>query len=132
MRTRAELLAHGHNTHAPYTLPDIGKKIAYKANREGGAERLNDPAVPQTSEGALALITSDDALLRACELSIGQTAQPHAAHPLDGLPTAPGRRKILRLVLLDAIHDLGRLPRVQDLAAYARLVTCRKASAGQR
>src|SRR4029434_8460416 len=33
MRKRAELLAHVHNTKSPYTLPEIGKKIAYKANR---------------------------------------------------------------------------------------------------
>ena len=32
--TRAELLAHVHNTHSQYHLPAIGKKIAYKANRE--------------------------------------------------------------------------------------------------
>src|SRR5262245_2698643 len=33
MRKRAELLAHVHNTNAQYHLPDIGKKIASKANR---------------------------------------------------------------------------------------------------
>jgi transposase len=40
--------------------------------------------------------------------------------------------QILSLVLLYAIHDLRRLPRVQDCASYARFVTCRKASAGTR
>ena len=64
MRTRAELLAHVQNTNSQYNLPDIGKKIAYKANREGVAERLNDPAVPKTIEVDLALITYDDELLR--------------------------------------------------------------------
>ena len=37
MRKRAELLAHVQNTHSQYNLPDIGKKIAYQANREGGS-----------------------------------------------------------------------------------------------
>jgi transposase len=35
-------------------------------------------------------------------------------------------------VLLDDIHDIGRFPRVQDFASYARLVKCSKESAGQR
>ena len=64
MRTRAELLAHVQNTNSQYNLPDIGKKIAYKANREGVAERFNDPAVHKTIEVDLALITYDDELLR--------------------------------------------------------------------
>src|SRR5919108_876793 len=38
MRKRAELLAHVHNTKSQYNLPEIGKKIAYKANRAGVAE----------------------------------------------------------------------------------------------
>ena len=44
-RTRGALLAHVHNTNSQYTLPAIGKKIAYKANRDGVAERCADPAV---------------------------------------------------------------------------------------
>jgi hypothetical protein len=31
---RAELLAHLHNNNRQYNLPEIGKKLAYKANRE--------------------------------------------------------------------------------------------------
>jgi hypothetical protein len=38
-------------------LPDIGKKIAYKANREGVAERVEQAAVPKTIAVDLALIT---------------------------------------------------------------------------
>src|SRR5215468_7501597 len=35
MRKRAELLAHIQNTNNQYNLPEIGKKIAYKGNRDG-------------------------------------------------------------------------------------------------
>src|SRR2546428_6918222 len=42
MRTRAELLAHLHKTNSQYNLPEIGKKIADKANRDGVAERFPD------------------------------------------------------------------------------------------
>jgi hypothetical protein len=57
MRKRAELLAHVQNTNRQYHLPDIGKKIAYQANREGVAERFEEAAVPKTIEVDLALIT---------------------------------------------------------------------------
>ena len=82
MRTRAELLAHVQNTNSQYNVPDIGKKIAYKANREGVAERCNDPAVQKTIEVDLALITYYDELLRDLELSIVKTAKQHEAHTL--------------------------------------------------
>ena len=56
MRKRSELLSHVQNTNSPY-LPEIGKKIAYKANREGVAERFEAPAVQKTIEVDPALIT---------------------------------------------------------------------------
>src|SRR5919199_3740223 len=111
MRKRAELLAHVQNTNSQYNLPDIGKKIAYKANREGVAERFNDPAVHKTIEVDLVLITYYDELLRDLELSIVQTAKQHDAHTLYLLQTVPGIGKILSLVLLYEIHDIGRFPR---------------------
>src|SRR5215510_8115773 len=49
MRKRSALLAHVHHTNSQYNLPAIGKKIAYKANRAGGAERCRDPAVQKPS-----------------------------------------------------------------------------------
>lgn len=59
-RKRAELLAHIHNTNSQYTLPEIGKRLANKANREGVAERFPDPSVRKTLEVDLAqsLITT--------------------------------------------------------------------------
>ena len=56
MRKRAELLTHVQQTHSQYNLPEIGKKIASKANRAGVAERLADPAVQKSVEVDLALI----------------------------------------------------------------------------
>src|SRR5574342_1034215 len=79
---RAELLAHIQNTNSQSNLPEIGKKLAYKANREGVAERFNDPAVQKTIEVDLALITYYDELLRDLELSIVKTAKQHDAHTL--------------------------------------------------
>ena len=86
----------------------------------------------KTIEVDLALITYYDELLRDLELSIVKTAKQHEAHTLYLLQTVPGIGKILSLVLLYDIHDIGRFPRVQDFASYARLVKCSKESAGKR
>src|SRR5215510_5196743 len=56
MRKRAALLAHVQNTTSQYNLPESGKKIASKANREGVAERFEAAAVQKTIEVDLALM----------------------------------------------------------------------------
>ena len=131
-RKRGELLAHVQNTNSQYNLPAIGKKIAYKANRDGVAERFADPAVHKSIEVDLALITYYDALLRDVELTLVKTAKHHDAQTLSLLQTVPGIGKILSLVLLYAIHDIARFPRVQDCASSCRLVKCARESAGKR
>jgi transposase len=40
MRKRSELLSHVQNTHSQYNVPEIGKKTAYQANRQGGPSAL--------------------------------------------------------------------------------------------
>jgi transposase len=132
MRKRAELLAHIQNTNSQYNLPEIGKKLAYKANRNGVAERFLDPAVQKSIEVDLALIDHYDCLLRGMELSILKTAKQHNANTLYLLRTVPGIGEILSLVLLYEIHDIQRFPRVQDFVSYCRLVKCAKESAGKR
>jgi len=131
-RKHGELLAHVQNTNSQYNLPAIGKKIAYKANRDGVAERFADPAVQKSIEVDLALITYYDELLRDVELTIVKTAKHHDANTLYLLQTVPGIGKILSLVLLYEIHQIDRFPRVQDFASYCRLVKCAKESAGKR
>src|SRR5919197_81920 len=132
MRKRAELLGHIQNTNSQYNLPEIGKKIAYKANRDGIAERFPDPAVQKSIEVDLALIDHYDRLLRDVELTIVQTAKQHNAQALYRLQSVPGIGKILSLVLLYETHDITRFPRVQDFVSYCRLVKCTKESAGKR
>ena len=129
---RGELLAHVHNTNSQYNLPAIGKNIAYKANRDGVAERFADPAVQKSIEVDLALVSYYDALLRDVELTIVKTAKQHDANTLYLLQTVPGIGKILSLVLLYEIHHIDRFPRVQEFASYCRLVKCAKESNGKR
>ena len=132
MRKRAELLTHIHKTHSQYNLPEMGKKIAYKANRTGVAERFPEPAVQKSIEVDLTLIDHDDRLLRAMELAVVTTATQHDANTRSLLRTVPGIGEILSLVLLYDIHDIQRFPRVQEFVSYCRLVKCAKASAGKR
>jgi transposase len=131
-RKRAELLAHIQNTNSQYNLPEIGKKLAYKANRDGVAERFPDLAVQKSMEVDLALLGYYEPLLRALELHIVKAAQQHDPNTLYLLQTVPGIGKILSLVLLYASHDIQRFPSVQDVVSYCRLVKCAKESAGTR
>jgi hypothetical protein len=82
MRQRAELLAHVQKTNSPDNLPAIGTNIAYKAKRDGVAERFDDPAVPKTMEVDLALITSDAQRLSDLARLILKPAQQHDAKTL--------------------------------------------------
>ena len=106
-RQRAELLAHVQQTNSQYNLPEIGKKLAYKANRDGVADRCPEPAVHKSVEVDLTLIDFYDQLLRNVELTIVQTAKQHDAQTLYRLQSVPGIGKILSLVLHDGQFDIA-------------------------
>jgi transposase len=131
-RKRAELLAHIQKTNSQDNRPEIGKKLADKANRAGVAERFPDPAVQKSMEVDLRLLRYYDPLLRDLALHLVQAAKQHDAHTLSRLQTGPGIGKILRRVLLYEIHDIQRFPSGQDFVSSCRLVTCAKESAGNR
>jgi transposase len=131
-RKRAELLAHIQNTHSQYNLPPSGKKITYKANRDGIPERFSDPSVRKSIEVDLSLIGFYDQLLKDLELYILRTAKQHDADTFYRLRSVPGIGKILALTILYEVHDIHRFPRVQDFVSYCRLVTCPRESAGKR
>jgi hypothetical protein len=82
MRKRADLFAHGPNTHRQDHLPEIGKQMACKAPRAGVAERCEDGAVHQTLEVDLARSPSDAQRLNALALFLLTTAQHHDAQTL--------------------------------------------------
>ena len=94
MRKRAELLAHIHNTTRQYTRPAMGQKLADQANRDGGAERFPEPAVPKSLEVDLALSGYDDQRLRDVELHLVTAAKQPDAQTLYCAPDgARGRAK---------------------------------------
>jgi len=132
MRKRAARRAPSQHTHSQYNLPEISQTLAYKANREGVAERLLAPAVHKSLEVDLPLISQSDRLLTDLELALVQTAKAHAAPTFYRLRSIPGVGTILALVLLEEIHDMHRFPRVPAFVSSGRLVTCAKESAGKR
>jgi hypothetical protein len=132
MRQRSELLAQVQQTTSPYNLPEIGQNLAYQANRDGVAEHGAEPAGHKRLAVDCALLTDDDPLLSALEWSLVKRATPHEANTCYRRRAVPGVGTIRARVRRDDIHDSRRLPRVQDVAAYGRLVTCARPSAGKR
>jgi len=132
VRKRAELLAHIQNTNSQYNLPEIGKKLAYRANREGVEDHFPEPSVRKTIEVDVSLIDHYDQLLGEVELYITRSAKAHDVQTFSRLQSVPGIGQILALVLLYEIQDIARFPRVQDFVSYCRLVKCAKESGGKR
>lgn len=132
MQKRSELLAHIQNTNSQYNLPEFGKKIAYKANRDGVTDHFPDPSVQKSIEVNLQLIDSYDRLLTELELYIVNKAKGHDVRSFYLLRSIPGVGKILSLILLYEIHDINRFPRVQDFVSYCRLVKCPRESGGKK
>ena len=129
---RSELLAHIQNTTYQYNLPEIDKKISYKANRAGVAEHFPDESVRRSIELDLSLIDHYDQLLLRLEHDLSLVAKVHDADSYFRIRSVPGIGRILGLVILYEIHDISRFPRVQDFVSYCRLVKSAKESAGKK
>ena len=121
-RKRAALLAHIQNTNSQYNLPEIGKKLAYKATREGVEDHFPDPRVRKTIAVDVSLLNHYEQLLGEVELYIMRSAKAHEVQTFARLQSVPGIGQILALVMLSEIPDIARFPRVQDFVSYCRLV----------
>ena len=132
VRKRGQLLAHIQNTRAQYNLPIFGRKLAYRANREGVVEHCPDPSVQKSIAVDVALIDQYDALVTDLDLTIVREAKRHNTDAFHRLRLVPGIGKVLALTILDEIHDITRFDRAQECASYARLIKCTKESAGQK
>ena len=88
-----------HNTNSQYNLPEIGKKLVYKANRAGVEEHCPDPSVRKTIEMALSLSDHYDKWLSEVELYITRSAKTQAVQTFARLHSVPGVGQILALVI---------------------------------
>jgi transposase len=131
-RKRAELWAHLQTTHSPDNLPELGTKLADKAHRAGGAEHVPAPRGRKTLEVDIALLAPDDHVLGAVARSLTRPATAHAGQTFSRLQSGPGIGQSLALLLLYAIQDSARFPRVPDFVSYGRVVQCAQESGGKR
>lgn len=109
-RKRAELLAHIQNTNYQYNLPDIGNKVAYKANRQGVADKFPDESVRKSIELDLKLLDHYDQILPRLKHELSLIAKTHDADSYFRIRSIPGIGRILGLVILYEIHDINSSP----------------------
>ena len=128
---RAELLAHVQLTHHQYNLESPGPRLAYRANREGVAERFLEADARRSVALDLDLIAQYDATIRSVELHLEHRAKEQRGEDFLRLQTWPRIGRILALTLLYEIHDIARFATVQHFCSYARLVRCAHESAGK-
>lgn len=132
VRTRAEALAHVQNTIHQYNLPAIGKKLGFAANRVGVAEQFEEPSVRRSVEADLNVIGHLDDEIREVELYLVRHAKVDDPQTYARLQSIPGVGKVLALIMLYEIHDIGRFAGVGNFVSYARLVRCSHESAGKK
>ena len=132
MRKRAAILTHIQNTNSQYNLGSFDRKLAYKSNRPGTADRFSDPSVRKSVTVDLSLLDLYDELLRDLELFILKSARVDDSVNLHLLQTVPGIGKILSLVMMYEVKDIGRFKRVQEFLSYCRLVKCPRESGGKK
>ena len=132
VRKRAELLAHIHNTNHQYNLPELGKKLGRKSQRQGLLEHFPDPEMRQSIALDQALIDVYDEKLHALEYHLVKSAQAHDPNAFVLLRSVPGIGETLGLVILYEIETIERFEKVGNFLSYARLVKCARESAGKR
>jgi transposase len=89
VRKRGELLAHIQNTNPQYNLPAFEKKIAYKGNREGLAERFADPSVRLSVATDLTLIGHSISSSASSNSTSCATPRPTMSRPTCGSAPSP-------------------------------------------
>jgi transposase len=130
---RAEVVAHLVNINSQYNLPVFGKKLIYARNRKALniPKRFADPSVRQSVTMDVRLLDALDELIGAVELYLDRTVKVDDADTFYRLRSIPGVGKILGLVLLYEIHDIGRFAGEGEFLSYARLIRPQKTSAGK-
>jgi len=131
VRKRGELQAHIHNTNIQYNHPEIKKNLRYKSNRKLVEGRFEDPDVQRSVDLDVKMIDFYDHQLSSVECYLLKNTKIHNYQNYMLLKSVPGIGDILSMVILYETHDIGRFPRVQDFASYARLIKCKAESAGK-
>ena len=132
VRRRAQTLTHIQILNHQQNGPPFSKKLSYKTNRVGVAERFADASVRASAELDLQLLTQYDRLITGLELYLERTAKVDDPQAFFQLQTIPGVGRILAMTMLYEIHRIKRFAKVGDFLSYARLVRGSHTSAGKR
>ena len=125
MLTHVQIVNHQHNHEA------FAKKISYKSNRTGIADRFEHPSVKASVELDLELLRHYDESIRKLELFLEQNAKLDDPQNFFRLQTIPGVGRILAMTMLYEIHKIDRFPTVGKFLSYCRLVKGSHTSAGK-
>jgi transposase len=134
VRKRAELLTHVQILNAQYNHAPFPKKLSFAANRAemNVAECFSHPSVHKSAAVNLALVDRLDELIHALELYLVQTARIDNLQVYHRLQTIPGVGKVLALLLLYEMHDVGRFASAgqflsSEVSDFARRLPSRRA-----
>ena len=131
VRKKSELFAHIQNTATQYNLPDPLGRIAKPSERGDLLQKFPDPVVRRMVEVDLLTIEHYEQLLATLEWELERLTERQAPIELALLKSINGVGRILGMVMLYEIEDIGRFPRVQDFVSYCRLVKPEKQSNGK-
>jgi len=116
VRKRADLMAHIQNTNSQCNLPEFGKKTSHRLNAGWIAEQFSDAHVRRSIEVDLEIIGHLNRLITNLERYLLASAREHDPQALKTLQSVYGIGKVLSMVILYEIHDIGRFPRVSGAA----------------
>lgn len=131
VRRRAELMTHIRNTAGQYNLSIVTGQLTYPGNRAGLPEQFEHPSAQKTVASDCALIAALTTQIRELEKYLTQQARLELPQPYYQLLSIPGVGRVLALVLLYEIGDIGRFPKVGHFLSYCRLVAPRHESNGK-
>ena len=130
-RLKAELLTHLQIINHQHNLPPFEKKITYKSNRVGLADRFEGKSTQVSVELDLEQLEQYEDQLRRLELYLEHSAKVDDPQAFFRLRTIPGVGRIIALTMLYEIDDINRFPTVGKFLSYCRLVKGSHNSAGK-
>lgn len=128
---RSEAMSHVKNAFSQNSLPRWGKRLDRPKNREGLAQRFEEPSLRRSIEIDLELIEHLEEQIQRLELYLEHTARVDDPFSLQLLRSVPGIGKVLGLAILYETDDIGRFPTAGQFLSYSRLVTGKHESAGK-
>jgi len=119
------------NTHSQYNVTPPPGKLSYAANRIDLTKSFDDQSVQRMVQADVNLAGHYDDEIRELELYLTRHAKVDDPNTFYRLQSVPGIGKVLALIMMYEIHDIGRFPTVGQFLSYARLVRCSHESGGK-